>query len=89
MIHVATVWQIALATDQLFAAPVASVFTTTDLLTIPSIAGLTPLIDYLARANFLFDDSSSSGFGASTAFTTLAADLIPDPGQPTVWDECA
>lgn len=88
MIHIATIWQIALATDPIFAAPVASVISTEDLISIPAISGLLPLTDYLARANFLFDDVTISGFGANTPFTTLEFNLIPDPNELTNWVDC-
>lgn len=84
--HAATVWQIALATDPDFLAPVASEFDVTEPLTeIPVISGLTPATDYLARARYIDDDGESSDFGPATAFTTLAEDTVQEPG---VWADC-
>lgn len=88
MAHVATLWQITLATDPLFAAPVASIFSTTHLTTLPfSGLVLLPSTNYLARAAYYSDTATVSPFGASVAFTTLADGTIPVPIL-TEWFEC-
>lgn len=88
MAHVATLWQITLATDPLFAAPVLTKFTTTQLTTMPfSGLVLLPLTNYLARAAYYSDDAAVSAFSASVPFTTLADGTIPVPVL-TEWVEC-
>lgn len=84
--HVATLWQIALAADTTFSAPVASIFTTLYLTTIPNISGLLVATDYIARANYYDNLGVESGFGPSLAFTTLAADDAQAP-QPGIFQE--
>lgn len=88
MAHVATLWQIALATDPDFLAPVFTKFTTTQLTTMPfSGLVLLPSTNYLARAAYYSDDPAVSAFGAATPFTTLADGTVPVP-IVTQWDEC-
>jgi hypothetical protein len=88
MAHVATLWQITLATDPTFAAPVLTKFTTTQLTTLPfSGIVLLPLTNYLARAAYYSDTATVSPFGASVPFTTLADGTIPVP-VVTEWAEC-
>lgn len=91
MAHVATIWQITLATDPAFAAPVLSLFTTTQLTTLPfSGLILLPSTNYLARAAYVGDGSNPnvSPFGTATPFTTLANGTIPVP-VVTEWEDCA
>ncbi|MGD9631351.1 MAG: hypothetical protein AB7V18_19100 [Pyrinomonadaceae bacterium] len=88
MAHVATLWQIALDSDPTFSSPVASIFTTTHLTTLPfSGLVLQPSTDYIARAAYYTDEATVSPFGATTAFTTLADGTIPVPIL-TEWFEC-
>lgn len=87
--HIATLWQITLATDPTFAAPVLSLFSVTALLILPfSGLILLPSTNYLARAKYYDDAGNSSSFGAATPFTTLANGTIPVPGALTAWADC-
>ena len=81
--HIASRWQIALATDPTFAAPVYELFTTeaSELTEVPFIDGLTPSTNYLARVAYYDENITTVGFSASFPFTTLAADLIDPPGS--------
>ena len=79
MNHIATRWQITLAADTAFATPIIDEFSSAQLLTYVA-SGLTPSTAYLIRADYYFDDFSNSGFGTATSFTTLAANLIAEPG---------
>ncbi len=86
--HIATLWEITLATDPGFLSPVVSIFTTTQLITLPfSGTVLIPLTNYLARAKYYEDNGDVSPFGAATPFTTLANGTIPVP-VTTEWADC-
>lgn len=86
--HIATLWQIALATDPAFAAPVFTKFTTTQLTTMPfSGLVLLPSTNYLARAAYYDDEGRVSPFSDGVPFTTLANGTIPVP-VVTEWEEC-
>lgn len=84
--HVASIWQIALATDPTFSSPVASVLDTDAPFTsIPAITGLTPSTNYLARVRYIDDLGAFSDWSDAVAFTTLAENTVPEPG---LWVEC-
>jgi len=86
--HVATLWNITLATDPLFAAIVVSVFNVTAPLTeLPVVGGLTPSTNYIARAKYYADDGSESAWSASVPFTTLATNTIDQPGTFATADQ--
>jgi len=80
-VHAATLWQITLATDTLWATPVFSSFTTLLLTAIPFIDGLLPATNYIARVAYYDNLGATAGFSADFPFTTLAADLIDPPGS--------
>lgn len=84
MAHGQTQWQITLATDPTFAAPVVDVTTDHFLELIPVLLGLMVSTNYICRTKY-FDDSTptpfESAWSPAVPFTTLPADLIPPPGQ--------
>lgn len=79
--HAATLWQITLATDAIWASPVISIFTTIDLTLISFIDGLTPSTSYIARVAYYDNLGATVGFSADFPFTTLAADAVDPPGS--------
>lgn len=85
--HVATRWEITLATDPNFLNIVLVVFSLAPNLTNLPFTDqvLTPSTNYLARATY-FDNVGNSSTGPATAFTTLANGTIPYPGDP--WSAC-
>ena len=87
MSQIGTHWQVALATDPTFAAPVKDV-TTYDVnqLTVYSPLGLTESTAYLMRAALIDSISGEGGFGPATPFTTLVANVEPEPPPVTEWE---
>lgn len=83
-------WQVTLASDPTFSAPVVDTGWTGAYLSAFDVAGLADGIPYLARAAYSDETGAQSDFGAASAFTTVPYVWHPCGPRPiSAWDACA
>ena len=89
MSQIGTHWQLTLATDPTFAAPVQDLETFNPLQFVEWIPlGLIPETDYLTRAALIDDIEGEGPFSDGVPFTTLAVNIEPEPPPITDWGPC-
>ena len=85
MAHVSTHWQVRLQSDPDWSTPERDVTLGGAGLTVYSPTGLVELTEYLMRAALIDSVDGQGAWSTDQQFTTLAANVEPEPAPDTEW----